>query len=292
MNKPIISVLGLGLIGTAIAKTFNIAGRSVIVWNRTAGKATNLKSENINVANNCRQAIELGDIIFVATKDYATSRPLFENVEISGKILIQMATGAPKDAREFGYESKSRGARYLDVAIKRGPVDFGTGRGAMFFSGELDLFQELQPILGSLGGRLVFLGSDFGMAKAFDLATFARSYCWLFGYLEAAAIAKEFGLDLAVATEHMLSVVSSTFRFIERAVPEIQSDTFSSAVSASVATHYSALSKTIVAAQSQGLRTPLLEVIQSYMEQTIANGLGDREIAACFRAVASDRNVE
>jgi 3-hydroxyisobutyrate dehydrogenase-like beta-hydroxyacid dehydrogenase len=290
MTRPTLSVIGLGLMGTAVARTFAEAGYPVCGWNRNARRASDLPAA-VRMAVSFEDAVASGEIVFILTKSYKTTRPLLERVScLAGKTMVPMMTGSPRDAVEFSEWVRERKGACLDVAIKRGPIDFGSDCGAMFFGGPRLTFDAIEPVLKTLGGRLVFLSENVGAAKAFDLATFARSYCWLFGYFQAVTIAREYGLDVEDATTQMMSVVSSTYRFIDKAAPEIAADIFAPAVSASVATHYSALSHAIEAVGAEGLHTPLLNVIRDYMERTIAAGLGDREIAACFRAVSGDRD--
>jgi 3-hydroxyisobutyrate dehydrogenase-like beta-hydroxyacid dehydrogenase len=291
MSKASVSVLGLGLMGASFASTLAKAGYSVTAWSRTPREYAELTADGVTIAQTADEAIGAGELVIVITKNYETSKPLFAACKsLARKTIVQMTSGLPADAIEWCAEVKRLGGDYLDVAIKKGPTDIGTDRGSIFYAGPRPTFDAWQPLLSTFGGNVVYLSDNIAAAKAFDLATFARSYMWLFGYFESIAIAEQFGLKVSDVTEHIMSVIGSTFRFIERSVPEIASNEYAIAKHASVSTHYSALRKAIKGAEAEGINTPLLRVIACYMEKTIADGMGDREIAACFRAVADDRN--
>lgn len=290
MSGNTVAVLGLGLMGSALSATLAKAGFDVIGWNRTARDFDALKAANVIISEDCADVIDRSSAIIILTKNYHTTWPLLEKAaHFGGKTVIQMSTGSPEDAIALDEWITGRGGRYLDAALKRGPADFGTDRGAMFYAGSRETFDAVLPMLEALGGRQIHLNENLGSAKAFDLATFARSYIWIYGYFQALALAKEFGLEVGRTTELMLSVANSTFRYIERGAREIEAGSYAEAEFASVVTHHAALVQAIRGAQSRGLSTPLLDIVRNYMEKTIAEGRGGCEIGAGFDAVDRDR---
>lgn len=288
-----ISVLGLGLMGAAIASGFARAGHAVTGWNRTYRERPDLASSGVKLAADSTAAVAVSELVVIVVLDYDAAVQVLEGAgPLSGKTIVPMCSGIPRQARALGESVRGRGGQYLDGAIKMGPSDIGDDRGAIVYAGASPVFNRHKAALSALGGQQVYLGADEGAAKGFEMATYARSYPWLYGYFEAVAVARQFGIGTREATDLMMAVVGSTFRYIERAVAQIENDDYPPAEHASVSVHHAGLLKAIAAAKEEGLNTPLLDVIAAYMEQTIASGLGDSDIAACYRAVAADRRAK
>lgn len=288
--QPTVCVIGLGLMGTGIAETLSRAKTRVIGWNRTSRDWSKLKEAGVEIRDSLADAVADSDLILAITLNYQSTYDTLPAMgSLSGKDFIQMTTGGPKHAQQLADTMTAQGCRYLDAAMKKVPANIGADQGAMVYSGDRSVFERSVPLLQHLGGRQVFLSENVGAAKAFELATFCRSYPWVFGYFQAMALAREYGIEAAEASSLMLSLIGSSIQYMEKSVPHIASDSYDKAVSASVAVHHAALSEAIAAANEAGLRTPFLDVVRSYMEQTIEAGLGDRDISACYRAVAQDR---
>ena len=101
-NKRPVTVIGLGLMGSALARTFLSAGLQLTVWNRTAEKARPFDGAS-RVARSLGEACAAGSVIVVSLLDYKASDTLLRRPEVEGvlrsKVLVQLSTGTPADAR-------------------------------------------------------------------------------------------------------------------------------------------------------------------------------------------------
>ena len=115
-NRPV-GVIGLGLMGTAIAERLLAHGYPVRVWNRTAEKARPLLERGANWADNpaaeCdRVIISLfsSDVVFeVIGQMESALRP--------GQYLIDTTTGEPEQTTALGQRLAGKGVHYLDAPI-------------------------------------------------------------------------------------------------------------------------------------------------------------------------------
>ena len=57
-----VAVLGLGAMGTALARSFLAAGLSVVVWNRSAEKSAALAAEGAIAAETASQAVSAAEL--------------------------------------------------------------------------------------------------------------------------------------------------------------------------------------------------------------------------------------
>ena len=73
-----VTVIGLGLMGQALAGAFLRAGHPTTVWNRTAAKAEQLVGEGAKLAGSVGDAVAASPLVVVCVSDYTAVRELFE----------------------------------------------------------------------------------------------------------------------------------------------------------------------------------------------------------------------
>ena len=95
-----ITVIGLGKMGAALASAQLKSGRSVTVWNRSAGKAAALVAEGAVLAPSLKEAIAGSDVILVCVKNHETAMAMLagEADGLSGKTVIDLSTGGAEEA--------------------------------------------------------------------------------------------------------------------------------------------------------------------------------------------------
>jgi 3-hydroxyisobutyrate dehydrogenase-like beta-hydroxyacid dehydrogenase len=125
-----VSVIGLGNMGSALARVLLENGRAVTVWNRSPEKATSLVEKGAALAPNVDSAIAASPLIIVCVTNYAASNRILGEAanNLSGKLLVQFTTGTPQDARTNEAWAHEHGAEYLDCAIAGGQVYRNTRR--------------------------------------------------------------------------------------------------------------------------------------------------------------------
>ena len=115
-----VSVLGLGLMGSAIARALLAKGHEVAVWNRSAGRSAHFEGIS-RVASSVSEACAASDVIVVCLLNCNAGNAVLRSHDIEsvlpGRVLIQLTTGSPSDARRASKWADSCGADYLDGAI-------------------------------------------------------------------------------------------------------------------------------------------------------------------------------
>ena len=69
VEKPSVTMLGLGAMGTALARTWLAAGHPLTVWNRTPARAAALAPEGARVAGSAAQAVAANTLVVVCLLD-------------------------------------------------------------------------------------------------------------------------------------------------------------------------------------------------------------------------------
>jgi 3-hydroxyisobutyrate dehydrogenase-like beta-hydroxyacid dehydrogenase len=142
-------------------------------------------------------AVATSPVSLVCVDSYQTTRAMFEPrdvlKELSGRAVVQLSTGGPREARESEAWFTSHGAQYLDGAILAGPDAIGTSRATILYSGRKETFDGYQLLLKSLGEDARFVGEEVGSAAALDLVWLSKLYGTFSGAAHGAIIVKRKG---------------------------------------------------------------------------------------------------
>ena len=137
-----VTVIGAGRMGSALATVLFHKGFATTVWNRTGAKAEVLSRLGLSVAQSVEESVREADIIVVSVSDYSSTRQLLRQPDIEtalrGKIVVQLSSGTPKEAREMESWARRCGIAYLDGAILGSPEWIGTPACTIFYSGPSD----------------------------------------------------------------------------------------------------------------------------------------------------------
>lgn len=197
-----ISTLGLGLMGSALARALVQGGHDVTVWNRSPAKMQPLVDVGAARAASVAAAVAASPVVLVNIDDYPSTRALFEGADVveklSGRVVVQLSTGTPQEARAFEAWFGSQGADYLDGALLCYPEDIGTPSATIMFSGRRSVFDRCEALLTSLGGDTRFVGERVGSAAALDLAWLSSLYGAFVGAAHGVVLCESEGVDLGV----------------------------------------------------------------------------------------------
>ncbi|ADB30693.1 6-phosphogluconate dehydrogenase NAD-binding protein [Kribbella flavida DSM 17836] len=221
-----ITVIGLGEMGSALAGALVGAGHRVTVWNRSRGKAAALTDRGATAAHDAAAAVAASPVVLVCVSDYAATRAILEapgvGGQLAGRVLVQLSTGTPQDARELDELVRGLGAEYLDGAILAWPRQIGTPDAYVAVSGPEATFRRVEKLLLSVAGAATYAGPRVTGAAAQFAATLAYLAGHWIGFAHGARIyqAEGFGVEqfgrllaglgpiLAADNVHMATVVA------------------------------------------------------------------------------------
>jgi 3-hydroxyisobutyrate dehydrogenase len=168
-----IAVLGLGLMGAAIALRLKRQGFVVAGWNRSPGKARELAGQGLVTCDSAREAIDRSQVLILALSDAdAIVQTLFAPAVaegIAGKIVLQMGTIAPRESRDLANRVRSAGGEYLESPVLGSLPEAREGRLILMAGGEPALFERCLPLLRALGADPRLIG-EVGQGAALKLA--------------------------------------------------------------------------------------------------------------------------
>jgi 3-hydroxyisobutyrate dehydrogenase-like beta-hydroxyacid dehydrogenase len=278
-----ISTLGLGLMGSALARALIGGGHKVTVWNRSPGKAETLIEMGAAGAASIAAALEASTVILVCVDNYQTTRAMFQSAEIAGKlpgrIIVELSTGTPKEAREAKAWFVDQGARYLDGAILCGTAAIGTPRALLLYAGDRQAFEQCQPLLASLGEDTRFVGEAVATAAALDFAWLSRICAEYTGLYHGAAICQSEGVDL--------DLYSSVFPQNDSAhfwLEPVKKNDFANAT-APVCVWNAAVRRIGIQAKDAGISSEVPDLVADILDRAEAAGYGMERVAAMVKVL-------
>ncbi|WP_327151159.1 NAD(P)-dependent oxidoreductase [Nocardia sp. NBC_01329] len=191
-----VTVLGLGLMGSAIAKTFLAAGHPTTVWNRTAAKADALVEIGAKDAASVTEAVGAAPLIVVSLlDDDAVAKVLSAaGPALRGKVLVNLTSSTPEQSRARAEWADVHGVSYVDGAVMAVPQGLGTPDALLLYSGSESGYRTAEPALKALSEKGTYLGADHGRAAAFDAALVSVFWLSLFGVSMGIALAEAEGI--------------------------------------------------------------------------------------------------
>jgi 3-hydroxyisobutyrate dehydrogenase-like beta-hydroxyacid dehydrogenase len=280
------TVIGLGMMGTTLARLLLRAGYRVTVWNRSASKASSLVDEGAVRAATPTEAVAASEFVVVCVYDYPASDAILKNpgVEavLAGRTVIQLTTGSPRDARESEAWAQGHGARYLDGGIQAAPEQMGDAATTILLSGAEDAFRDSEGLLKVFAGNLAYLGADIARAAAMDLATLSYGYGSFLGFFHGALIAEAEGIPLDQYGAVIAEVAPAFGDFLKHEGAVLQSGDF--AVSQSpLKISIEATERMLATARESGISTRFPEFVVPFFRQAKVAGLEDQELAALIK---------
>ncbi|MFC8688753.1 NAD(P)-dependent oxidoreductase [Brevibacillus porteri] len=185
-----VSVIGLGNMGVALADAFVKGGHPTTVWNRSADRAKGLVEKGAVLAGSVAEAITASSLVVVCLSTYKVMQELLEPLqsELSGRVIVNLTTGTPEDARKTAKWVSVHGGQYLDGAIMAVPQMIGLPETLIFYGGSKALFETYEPTLKLLGGNAAYLSEDHGVPLIYDLSLLTMMYGAWYGSLHAHAL--------------------------------------------------------------------------------------------------------
>ena len=286
MGNKEITVLGLGSMGQTLARLFLDKGYKVTVWNRTAGKADALADRGAVVARSAAEAVRASPVAVMCVYDYRAADAILamEGVAaaLDGRLLVQLSTGSPQDARNAEAWAHRQGATYLEGAIQAAPDQMGQPDTPILVSGAEAVFQAAEPLLRVLGGGIVYLGEKASAAAAMDLATLSTIYGTLLGFMHGARIAEHEGFDTAEYGRIVAGIMPTFAAFLQHEGAVIQSGDFTVSQSP-MRISVEATQRILQTAQEAGINTEFPAFAAGLFRRADAAGLGGEEIAALIK---------
>ncbi len=279
-----IAFLGLGNMGSAIARLLIQEGYEVSVWNRTASAADPLREQGATTAAKPAEAVHGARIVFTMVHDDAALEGiLFEHDALSaieqGAIHISMSTISVDLAKRLEQEHSTRGQGFVGAPVFGRPSVAAEGKLWLAVAGEQSVLGEAMPILQVFSRGLTVIGAEPSLAHATKLGGNFLITAMIASLSEALTYAEEHGIDPDIFLETVNSALFQSPLYANYGKLMLHPP---EQVAASVKLGAKDTRLFREAAKETATRTPLADIFQQQLNAAIQSGDGDMDWASGY----------
>lgn len=202
-----IGFIGLGAMGTGVARNLLKSGHEVTVWNRSPGPVDAIVKDGAKAAVGIEDTLK-GDIVFsMMANDAALEAVGFTGALLDaaapGLIHINMATISLPLARKLADVHAAKGVGYLACPVFGRPDAAAAANLILVVGGDPALIEKARPVLAPLGQRITVAGDKAEAANLFKITGNFMTAAAIEAYGEAIALLRKGGADAEAFYEMM-----------------------------------------------------------------------------------------
>lgn len=196
-----IGFVGLGAMGTPMARKLIEAGHELIVYNRTRSRAESLAASGARIAETSGQAAAGCDaVITMVADDAALEAIVFGQQGIlqslgAGKVHISCSTISVALSRRLGDAHRERRQDYIAAPVFGRPEAAAAAKLFIVASGSDDQIGRCEPLFHAIGQKTFVLGDDAAAANVVKLTGNFLISTVIESLSEAFALARKSGVD-------------------------------------------------------------------------------------------------
>lgn len=194
-----VGFIGLGQMGSPIARSVLRAGHKLIVWNRSEAPIRELASCGAETAFAAADTAR-ADVLMSMLADDAAMRAVLIGQGVlermrAGGVHVNLATVSVACARELTRLHRERGVEYVAAPVFGRPEVAREAKLNVVVAGEQRAVARIEPLLQAIGQRLWPVGSEPERANVVKLAGNFMIASALETMGEAAALARSHGIE-------------------------------------------------------------------------------------------------
>ncbi len=272
-----IGIVGLGMLGNAVALHLLDSGFEVSVYNRTKEKTKQAEEKGAKVASSPKEIAENSDLVITVVKDAeAVKKVSFEKDGIiEGRheklIVADMSTVDPIESKNITKNFQEYSIQKLDIPVMGGPNVAITGDLVMMVSGNRQSFDDCDKIFEKIANKVFFLG-EAGVAHSVKLAMNLQITMLALALSEGITLVKKANVDPKIFLEILNSTYFKTGMSEKKAFKMIEGKYDTTFTLANLKKDISTMTN---AAKSLGITLPMIEKAEEIYEDAVKEGLGE-----------------
>ncbi len=293
MSEKTVSMIGMGALGSTIARTLAGGGIDLVIWNRTEAKAGPVVDAGARLANSAAEAAQAGETLLICVNDAAAVDALLdlEGVleALHDKAVVNITTMSGDEALSLESRLSRAGARFLQAGVNAYPRDIGGSETSVLYAGDETLFLELEEILKVIGGAPTYVSNDVASVSVLYMALWSYYFTAVVGLLEAATVAQNAGLDISKFVDIVDSVMLPQIRGASAdAVTRLENNQLGPdqgrlANTASTIAAYAASTSEL------GVGSRFITASAEYLDEAVSAGFGQMNLAALFKCMTGEK---
>ncbi|WP_274388970.1 NAD(P)-dependent oxidoreductase [Streptomyces cavernae] len=280
-----VTVVGLGLMGQALAAAFLAKGHPTTVWNRSAGKSDELVANGATLADSVKSAVEASPLVVICVSDYDAVHGLLDPVgsSLASRTLVNLTTASSTQARETAQWAAKLDITYLDGAILALPQAIGSAEATLLYSGPKVAFEQHQATLQVLGeAATIYLDEDHGLSALYDMSVLSIMWGVLNSFLHAAALLETANVKATTFAELATTAINVTAEYASAYAQQIDEGEYP-ATDATVNVHVGGMTHLLEESQALGVNTELPRFFLELAKRAVADGDAENSYAALIK---------
>ena len=291
-NMKSVAILGVGKMGSAMAKELATAGFQVALWNRNQSVADKLASEinlpTVTVSATPKAALENVDIaLCLFTNGTVTQSVLLDDSNVlegvrSNLIIVDMGTSGVESAKALASALASKKIAFIDAPVSGSVATIAAHQLLVMASGDEAVIEQATPVFSVFAKKTAYLGQA-GAGQAMKLAVNLIVHTLNAAVSEGLALATASGIEASAAYDVFdESVVAAPFVKYKRAAfldPELP-------VAMRIDTVLKDLNLILGLGQSTGVQLTAGEGVAELFAQAQAAGYESQDMSALFRFIS------
>ena len=284
-DKPPVGIVGVGLLGGAVAGVLIDAGYSVFGYDVSPDRMEALKSRGGQPAESAADVARRAEPVFTilptldsVERAIAGSNGILEGARES-TVILQMSTISAPLAERMEAVSRDRGAAFLDAPVSGTSAMVARRDCVITVGGEADAFERCRPLLETLARRVFHVGRC-GMGSHVKLVTNLIMGLNSVALAEGLTLARRAGLDLEQMIE-ILSQGAAASKMLEVRGPRVAHGRFDPMMKIDL--FLKDIHLMLDAAHALHVPLPLTGVMQQLYTAAVARGQAKEDLAGVAR---------
>jgi putative dehydrogenase len=282
-----VGIVGLGLLGSAVAARLRAAGRDVVGHDVVAERQRALEAIGGRAAASAAEVAETADPMCIVLPSLAAVEDVVFGARgltaaARGRTIVQMSTISPALTERLARECAARGVGFLDCPISGTSAMVARGDGIIFVGGDHAVYERWRPMLETILPRAIHVGVA-GQAMVLKLVANLLVAVHSAAAAEALSMVERAGLDVPQALE-LLGSSAATSRMLEVRGPLIAKRDFPAQMKLDL--FMKDLHLIREAAATLGAPVPLTDVAERLYAAAQAAGHGSEDLAVVVTALA------
>lgn len=285
-----IGLIGLGLMGSALAERFRLAGISVVGFDIRDDATSRLSSIGGEPASTVAELFTRSRIVILSLPNSEIVAEVIQDAgeSIGVATIIDTTTGDPVATERIGRRLAECGTAYLDATITGSSDEARTGQVIVTAGGLPEVFAASEPVFRLFARRWFHVGS-WGAGARVKLAINLVLGLNRAVLAEGLAFARSCGLDAGAVLE-ILRESAAYSRVMETKGHKMIASEFSP--EARLAQHLKDVRLIIDAGQRAGAKLTFSQLHETLLEDLTRRGLGECDNSAIIRAFDHERGEQ
>lgn len=280
--------VGLGAMGSRIAKRLLAKGHRVTGYDMIPSKAQELSAYGLTPADSPRAVCQAADLTLVMVTNTAALESAADGPDgllaglSTGKLLVDMSTVSPAASCALAARVRELDADMLEAPVSGSVTLVESGKLSVMVGGRRAAFDRVRPVLEDIGQKVTYVG-DNGLALSLKLATNVSIAVQMLALAESVVLAEKAGVprDTIVEVLTNSAIASPLVQYKGACILKMPDQ-------AQFSTNMMQKDITLALELGRELQVflPTGGMVNEMLSAARAQGLGERDVAALYELLA------